>query len=187
MFGRKKRIANYKQGAIEFVRCNYVKEVPKVDSPDRSTGMLGENKYVPKSQYESYLQSIIEQNKPRPKPHFSIEDWTSVRHALPKKDNYDSQAVDKAMATFSKSAAVDKLSSELDGVVNQTFVDAVILYMREKDLNSTEVYKPANIDRKLFSKMLSDKYYKPSKDTAIAIALALKLSLDDATDLISRA
>jgi hypothetical protein len=34
---------------------------------------------------------------------------------------------------------------------------------------------------------MSDRQYKPSKDTAIAIALALRLTLSEATDMLSRA
>lgn len=54
----------------------------------------------------------------------------------------------------------------------------------EKD---TVIYKKANVDRKLFSKIRTDKDYRPSKKTAIAFALALELSLSDAKKLIEKA
>ena len=51
----------------------------------------------------------------------------------------------------------------------------------------SEVYKKANIDRKLFSKIRSNPDYRPSKSTALALGLALELDLDELRDLVSRA
>ena len=75
----------------------------------------------------------------------------------------------------------------LERAAKQSFVDRVIEIIRQKGVRDSAVYKAAQIDRRLFSKIMSDKNYKPAKDTAIAIALALQLPLAEANDLLERA
>jgi hypothetical protein len=56
-----------------------------------------------------------------------------------------------------------------------------------KGQNHIDIYKKANIDRKLFSKIRNEQRYIPSKRTAIALAVALELSLGETQDLLKRA
>ena len=102
-------------------------------------------------------------------------------------DTFSTSAVATAMRKYNFSTGVDALLRDLDKTTNKTFVDALIAHINKKGLRDSEVYKAAQIDRRLFSKIMSDRQYKPSKDTAIAIALALRLTLSEATDMLSRA
>ena len=78
---------------------------------------------------------------------------------------------------------LDDLLAHLDAGFSETLLK-LIDRSGKKD---AEVYKKANVDRKLFSKIRNNPDYRPSKSTAIALAIALELDLDETRDLIARA
>lgn len=78
---------------------------------------------------------------------------------------------------------LDSLLAHLDAGFSETLLK-LIDRSGKKD---SEIYKKANVDRKLFSKIRNNPDYKPSKATAIAFAIALELNLDETRDLIARA
>ncbi len=88
------------------------------------------------------------------------------------------------------SAPSPKKKRKLEDIVlhvSDTWQESLLHIIDEKGLKDSAVYKKAGIDRKLFSKIRSNKDYQPKKATAVALALALELNLDETKDMLSRA
>ena len=101
-------------------------------------------------------------------------------------DRYNGNAELSALDTEDIFERADKISRDIEALLSQTFVDALAMHISRRGMRDSEVYKAAGIDRRLFSKIMSDRKYKPSKDTAIALALAVRLTSDEADELLSR-
>ena len=88
------------------------------------------------------------------------------------------------------SNAAPSLSVSIDDKLKNkelTFQEHLFRIIDKRGLKDVDVYKKANIDRRLFSKIKSNVDYNPSKQTVLAFAIALELNLDETLDLLGRA
>lgn len=174
---RKKRISKYTNNASEYLQQIFAPEVPN------NSGIKYQKKKT--QPIDSGIKYSLRDVDDTEDIKYSYRESSDSSIAL--EDKYDSTAVASLMQKYNLSTTAPTLLKALDKTTNKTFVDTLILYISKKGMRDAEVYKAAQLDRRLFSKIMSDRQYKPAKDTAIAIAIALQLSLEEATDLLSRA
>ena len=86
-------------------------------------------------------------------------------------------------------ASEHKKTSLEDAVNNlgESFQARLLRMIDERGMSDPEVYKRANVDRKLFSKIRCSEDYIPKKKTIVALAIALRLNMDDTRDLLASA
>ena len=108
--------------------------------------------------------------------------------AIPRKLLHQKDDAPPPSAQMMPSAA--RQARRLDDVLgrlDEPFSATLLRLIDMKGKTDVEVYKRANLDRKLFSKIRTGKSYMPSKKTVAALAVALELSLPETHDLMGRA
>lgn len=86
----------------------------------------------------------------------------------------------------SKLSLLDKVKN-LFSNTELTFQERLFEIIRERNIDEVELYTKAQITKQTFSKIRSNRDYKPTKNTAFLLVLALNLKLEEAENLLSRA
>ncbi|MCQ2512140.1 MAG: RNase III inhibitor, partial [Lachnospiraceae bacterium] len=77
--------------------------------------------------------------------------------------------------------------SEIPMELNESFSEMLLRKIDESGKKDSEIYKLANVSKQVFSNIRSSYHYVPSKTTALAFAVALKMNLEETKELLERA
>lgn len=149
--------------------------------------------FTPSKQLIGKLENFISNNyeficNPRYKGFWGKMKSNADRAAYERFDWYSPREYVRPIVYYSDPSSQRDLSErEFDSHLEKSFSSTLLKYINLKGMENTAVYKKANIDRKLFSKIQCNKEYMPSKRTAVALAIALELSLEETKDLLNRA
>ena len=78
-------------------------------------------------------------------------------------------------------------AGELFRNMDASFSDTLLALVDARGLSDPQVYRAAGMSRQHFSKIRSNRHYQPKKQTVLALAVALELSIDDTRLLLERA
>ena len=103
------------------------------------------------------------------------------------KDFFDAVGAGRRYATGTPTIGAEWALSFLLDKLEMTFSEKLLQLIEKKGRRPAEVYTKAGVTKAHFSKIKADKDYHPTKETALAFAIALHLDLDEAADLLKRA
>ena len=171
----------------EWTEHHLTKELRALQPPTEPEEHTDEIKYsreVP-TQEDDIRYSLRREPPKNPEPWYRRR-FESTPEMAPREDNFSEVLVQRAMADIRSGKQKYSGTSEMKDIINKSFVEKLIEYVAASGEKDSEIYTRAGIDRRLYSKIMSDNSYTPSKDTCIALCFGLRLSLNNTNDMLAR-
>ena len=180
-FGKAEELWKMETGSFEPARA-----MPNAPSPNAmpnapSPKALKEISELPGSAHKksrSILQHILPKKSERTEPQEDISD----RYLEARDYDLEVSVEPKEINAFTKYDSLEDLLKN----AGETFQDRLFRYIDNSGLTDVEVYKGANISKQTFSK-LKQPGHMPKKRTVLALAISMKLSVDETRDLLESA
>ena len=177
------------------------------DAFSRARGLFGDlrsyidDRYVgeaEKTEYDSCFGAASDRRNAALRPQFrraeafveadeaAFESSMPPVHSAAKQKKAAPVFADAAPQAMPESAAPGNLKSILD-TVESTFSEHLLDLLKECGEKDSAVYHRAEISRSLFNKIINHRDYQPTKNTAIQLALGLRLNLAETQKLLAKA
>ncbi len=104
-----------------------------------------------------------------------------------KKSTYFNEEIleEKSLESFSPESSIKEYVEQKNNYSD--FQTLLFKLIDDRNLKDSDVYNKVHIDRRLFSKIRSDKEYHPSKETIILLGFSLELSENEIEELLESA
>ena len=131
---------------------------------------------------DKYVKEALETEYKEDRKIFCYSLSSERLHLLSKVETYE--VLDNACAkeTFSAEQS-GSLETALKNIYKESFEKHLQQLINKKGLRNSEVYAAANISKQYFSKLLKGQV-KPSKDKMLALAVGLRLNMDEVVDFL---
>ena len=164
------------------------------DSYQLASGLVDQvDQYIDENYYEQQLATEIGESRDAASGARPFSPGQRRRGARLKEEPSDGGAkleecapAPLAAPSFSVATAPSSLEDAISSM-GQSFQATLFALIDQSGMTDAEVYKRANLDRKLFSKIRCNEAYIPKKQTILALAIALRLSMAQARELLASA
>ncbi len=169
-----------KQGKVDFFSLNYPQGVESrfIGSLKNAASILHEET-MPDSACDDELSFDETECKSAP----AISAFKLPDKKAAKQRQVESEALKAPVAPKFAKESLDDRIKQLD----ESFTEMLMRKIDESGMTDPEVYRRANVNRRLFSKIRKDLHYHPRKQVALAFAVALRLPMAETQDLLRKA
>ena len=152
-----------------------------IDDAYAEQGLSGRRRGMELDREQRWEDALFERDA-RPMPAGAMADAVAApaAAAAPRTDAAQREVIDRL------SVPTGDLEDALDNL-DAGFSETLLALIDQRGLTDAEVYHRANLSRQLFSKIRNNPAYRPTKPTAVALAMALELDLGATQDLLARA